>query len=111
MSAYRIGRALGHSNKPPARIGRIIRPGENHDADTCTAPTPMTTTVSARIAATRRFRVMNCRLIRPRNDCGAAKIADPVRRPELETMMAKTVPGQDLSASGQARHLCRWPAI
>jgi hypothetical protein len=32
---------------------------------------------------------MNCRLIRPRNDCTAAKIADPGRRPELETMMAK----------------------
>src|SRR5262245_42491715 len=87
--AYRISSALGHSSRPPARMGKIISPGENHVADTRAAPMPIPTTATASTKAIRRFRVMNCRLIRPRNDCTAAAIADHGRRPELETMMAK----------------------
>ena len=31
----RIRSARGHSSRPPASIGRIIRPGENHHSDRC----------------------------------------------------------------------------
>jgi hypothetical protein len=54
--------ALGHSSRPPQRIGRIISPGENHRSDTCTASTAIAIARAVSPAATRRFLVMNCRL-------------------------------------------------
>ena len=52
--------ARGHSSSPPARIGKIITPGENHHADTCTAATAMAIVTTDRTKAIRRFLVMNC---------------------------------------------------
>ena len=52
--------ARGHSSRPPIRIGRIITPGENHHADTCTEATAMAIVTTERANATRRFLVMNC---------------------------------------------------
>src|SRR5258705_3865991 len=52
--------ALGHSRRPPARIGKIITPGENHHADTCTEATAMAIVTTERAKAIRRFLVMNC---------------------------------------------------
>src|ERR1022692_54335 len=85
----RIRSALGHSSSPPARIGRIISPGENQEVDTFTAAIPSPTTVSARTKPSLRFLVMNWRRIRPRKESAADCTADQDQRPELETMMAK----------------------
>src|SRR5512142_2561580 len=52
--------ARGHSSRPPVRIGRMITPGENHQADTCTDATAMAIVSTERVNATRRFLVMNC---------------------------------------------------
>ena len=52
--------ARGHSSSPPARIGKIITPGENHHADTCTEATAMAIVAAERTKARRRFLVMNC---------------------------------------------------
>ena len=52
--------ARGHSSRPPARIGKIITPGENHHADTCTEATAMAIVTTERTKAIRRFLVMNC---------------------------------------------------
>ena len=47
--------------QPAARqIGKIITPGENHHADTCTEATAMAIVSTERANATRRFLVMNC---------------------------------------------------
>jgi hypothetical protein len=91
--------ALGHSSRPPARIGKIITPGENHHADTCTEATAMAIVTTERTNASRRFLVMNCLRARPRSDTAAAETADQSRRDDLETMMAKTVPVLDLAAT------------
>ena len=53
-------RARGHISRPPARIGKIITPGENHHTETCTAATEMAITATDKMNAIRRFRVMNC---------------------------------------------------
>ena len=52
--------ARGHISRPPARIGKIITPGENHHTETCTAATEMAITATDKVNAIRRFRVMNC---------------------------------------------------
>jgi hypothetical protein len=52
--------ARGHISRPPARIGKIITPGENHHTETCTAATEMAITATDKTNAIRRFRVMNC---------------------------------------------------
>src|SRR2546423_13601179 len=52
--------ARGHSSRPPTRIGKMITPGENHQADTCTEATAMAIVSTERVNATRRFLVMNC---------------------------------------------------
>src|SRR5215467_4972805 len=85
----RMRSARGHSSSPPAKIGKIIRPGENHDSEIRTAATPIPTTASARTKASRRFLVMNCRRARPRSATAVAEVADQSRRSELETMMPK----------------------
>ena len=52
--------ARGHMSRPPARIGKIITPGENHHTETCTAATEMAITAADRMNPIRRFLVMNC---------------------------------------------------
>src|SRR5579875_2684246 len=85
--------ARGHSSRPPARIGRIIRPGENHVADTRTAAMPIPATATASTSASLRFRVMNCRLSRERMDSHAERAACRRRRGEPDIMMAKLYRG------------------
>ena len=51
----------------------MITPGENHHTDTCTAAIPMATMASARLKASRRFRVMNCLLSTARTCCPRAR--------------------------------------
>ncbi len=80
--------ARTQSSMPPARMGRIITPGENHHADTCTAATPMATMASARLNASRRFRVMNCLLSTARTCCTRA------RRPCAATRQRKVAGGK-----------------
>ncbi len=58
--AKKIRSARGHSSRPPARIGKIITPGENHHSETCTAATAIAITTSESTKAIRRFLVMNC---------------------------------------------------
>ena len=52
--------ARGHSSRPPAKIGKIITPGENHHSDRCTAATAIAIVSTERANASRRFLVMNC---------------------------------------------------
>ena len=61
--------ARGHSSRPPARIGKIITPGENHHADTCTEATAMAIVTTERTKAIRRFLVMNCLVSWKRRVC------------------------------------------
>ena len=61
--------ARGHSSRPPARIGKIITPGENHHSDRCTEATAMAIVTSERAKASRRFLVMNCLLSWVRREC------------------------------------------
>ena len=61
--------ARGHSSRPPARIGKIITPGENHHADTCTEATAMAIVTTERAKAIRRFLVMNCLVSWERRVC------------------------------------------
>ena len=58
--AKKMRSARGHSSRPPARIGKIITPGENHHSDRCTEATAMMIVTSERTKASRRFLVMNC---------------------------------------------------
>ena len=80
---------------PPARIGRIITPGENHHSDRCAAATPIAMIATASPKAIRRFRVMNCRLTTARSRCPRARRARRARcekRAGRETMMAALYP-------------------
>ena len=52
--------ARGQSSRPPARIGKIITPGENHHSEMCTAATAMAIVAAESTKAIRRFLVMNC---------------------------------------------------
>ncbi len=52
--------ARGQSSSPPARIGKIITPGENHHSEMCTAATAMAIVTAESTKAIRRFLVMNC---------------------------------------------------
>ena len=56
----KIRSARGHSSRPPARMGKIITPGENHHTETCTAATAMAIAATESANASRRFLVMNC---------------------------------------------------
>ena len=68
--------ARGHISRPPARIGKIITPGENHHTETCTAATEMTITMADKVNPIRRFRVMNCLV-----SCVRRTIRNPMIRP------------------------------
>ena len=59
ISTNRMRSARGHSSSPPASTGRMSRPGENHDSDTCTAATLMTAVTTVRATAARRFPVIS----------------------------------------------------
>ncbi len=61
--------ARGHSSRPPARIGKIITPGENHHSDRCTEATAMAIVTTDRAKASRRFLVMNCLVSWVRREC------------------------------------------
>jgi hypothetical protein len=93
-------------------MGRIITPGENHHAETCTAATPMTTTASVSPNASRRFRVMNCLLSTSRNCCTRARKPCAARGggwSGRETMMAALYP-QSLPVHWPTRPVSsRWP--
>src|SRR6266568_1067028 len=71
--------ARGHSSKPPARIGRIITPGENHHADTCTEATAMAIVRTERAKAIRRFLVMNCLVSCTRRELRSRSARRPLR--------------------------------
>ena len=61
--AKKMRSARGHSSRPPARIGKIITPGENHHSDRCTEATPIAIVSTESAKASRRFLVMNCLVI------------------------------------------------
>src|SRR5208282_252524 len=58
--AKKMRSARGHSRRPPARIGKIITPGENHHSDRCTEATAIAIVSTEKAKASRRFLVMNC---------------------------------------------------
>ncbi len=92
----RIRSARGHSSRPPARIGRIMTPGENHHTESRTAATPIATRLSASAKASRRFLVMNWRRTRPRarsTDDRAAGHSRPGKRENMMPELYRPPPG------------------
>ena len=75
--------ARGHISRPPARIGKIITPGENHHSEMCTAPTEMAITATDKMNAIRRFLVMNCLLSWERRTRMNPPIRAARRRPRI----------------------------
>jgi hypothetical protein len=73
--------ARGHISSPPARIGKIITPGENHHTETCTAATAMAITAADKVNAIRRFLVMNCLVNSVRRTWSTPTIRPARRRP------------------------------
>jgi hypothetical protein len=63
-------------------MGKIITPGENHHTETCTAATEMAITATDKMAAIRRFLVMNC-LVSCVRTAPSALRTRPARRREF----------------------------
>src|SRR5947208_3516421 len=112
MNKNRTRSARGQSSRPPASTGRMSRPGENHDCDTCTAATAMNAVTRARTRATRRFPVMSCRATHPLTVCQAERTACRGRATTRAIMMAElyTPAGLPDTHAGQARR-AGWPRM
>src|SRR5215472_7605812 len=89
MSTNRMRSARGHSSRPPASTGRMSRPGENQDCDTCTAAMLMNAVTTASSRATRRFPVMSWRATHPLTLRQAERTACRGRATTRATMMAE----------------------
>ena len=95
--------ARGQSSSPPARMGRIMTPGENHSPVSWAAAMPMITTDSASSPASLRFLVMNWRLATPRARRADVRATDRIRPVTPPTMMAALY--RYLPVPGHARGL------